>query len=105
MAFLDKLLSGRYPNLDSLWTKEFNRVADEVFASIDLTDESEAEPQLTEPVSVETMLQGELDRLTAVHEETVSRLESAMRQLDVVKAERNTLQTKLDALREALSRL
>lgn len=101
MAFLDRILSGKYPKLESLWQREFARLADAAF-SIDVPDPDFSDVDEYEP-SRETRLQGEVDRLTALVEEAASRLESMRCQLDVVKAERNALQGRLDAARDVLA--
>lgn len=91
-GFFDRVLSGKYPRLESLLTKEFERIIDEVFTQ-DLDDfESLFEEQDG----------SEVDRLNAIVEESAGRIESLTRELATERAERKALRYKLDRVLEAV---
>lgn len=112
-SFIDKLLSGKYPKLESLWVTEFERMVNEVFNRLDLQedipdgpagldsdfDESETERELNVEVIA---LRGELQRLEEVLKEERSRHEVVKRELGVVKAELKAAKYKLSAIQTAL---
>lgn len=106
MSFFDKILSGKYPQLEKLFQKELAKVVDEVFNSIDFDELDESEP--AKPEAKKTDPEGRVslatyDRVTDLLEDERRRYEALMRELDVVKMEKATLQAKLDAARHELS--
>jgi hypothetical protein len=108
MSFVDKILSGKYPQIEKIFQREFGKVIDEVFDALSSDFEEldefqpakqpEAEKQAGGTVSLETY-----DRVTNLLEEERIRHEATRRELDVVRQERATLQYKLDAARHELS--
>jgi hypothetical protein len=106
MSFVDKILSGKYPQLEKLFQKEFGKVVDEVFGSLNFDELDESEPAKPEPrksdpdgkVSLATY-----DRVTDLLEDERRRYEALMRERDVLKLEKATLQAKLDAAIHELS--
>ena len=108
MSFVDKILSGKYPQIEKIFQREFGKVIDEVFDALssdfEELDEFQpakqpgAEKQAGGTVSLETY-----DRVTNLLEEDRIRHEATRRELDVVRQERATLQYKLDAARHELS--
>lgn len=96
--FIDKLLSGKYPKLESLWTTEFERLVDEVFNRIDLPADLD-----DEPVDEDSEVEEELASLwTALNEER-QRHEATRRELGMVKAELKAAKYKLGAVQAAMS--
>ena len=93
--FVEKMLSGRYPQIERLWRAKFNQILDEALKDIDFDDDAPL-------ISDEAGLRADLLRLEGVLSEAQSRLEAAVRELAVVKAERNALQYKLDSARREL---
>lgn len=106
MSFVDKILSGKYPQIEKLFQKEFGAVIDEVFGSMDFEELDESEPAKPEVKKADPEGKVSLatyDRVTDLLEDERRRYEALMRELDVVKLEKATLQAKLDAARHELS--
>lgn len=115
-GFLNRILSGKYPNLESLWKVEFDKLIDEVFSKIDLSDLDEAvdDAGLDDEFDVSAVerdmnteieaLRADLSRLEDQFCEERQRHEAAKRELGVVKAELKAAQYKLSAVRSAVGR-
>lgn len=96
-SFIEKLLSGKYPKLESIWTTEFERLVDEVFNRIDLPADLDDEPV------EESEVEEELASLwTALNEER-NRHEATRKELGMVKAELKAAKFKLGAVQAAMS--
>lgn len=116
-GFLNRILSGKYPNLESLWKTEFEKLVDEVFSKIDMSDldefvddaglddefdtDSYVERELNTEIEA---LRADLSRLEDQFCEERQRHEAAKRELAVVKAELKAAQYKLGAVRSAVGR-
>lgn len=96
--FLEKLLSGRYPQIEKMWRVKFDEILDQAFKNIDFDDDS---PPISDDVAV-SVLRADLLRVESVLEEERSRLEAVRRELAVVSAERDALRYKLDAAKREL---
>ena len=106
MSFIDKILSGQYPQIEKLFQKEFGKVVDEVFGLIssDFEELDEFEPaKKTQDDPDGKVSLAAYDRVTDLLEDERRRCESLKRELDIVKKEKATLQHKLDAARHELS--
>lgn len=122
-GFLEKILSGRYPNLEGLWGAEFRRVVDEAFATPDpdvFEDEydcsdcerkcevasellEESNDYIDSQAEVITALKGEVSRLEALLGEEQCRHKAVKRELEVVRGERTALVYRLDAVKHAIN--
>lgn len=104
MSFIEKILSGKYPQIEKLFQKEFDKVIEEVFGmlSTDFEELDEYEPP-AEPAKPDTVPMEKYDRLNELLQEALARHEATRRELDVVRQERATLQYKLDAAKHELS--
>lgn len=110
MSFVEKVMSGKYPQLEKLFTNHFAKIIDNVFDNMssngDFEELDEFEPAKPEPrksdpdgmVSLATY-----DRVTDLLEDERRRYEALMRERDVLKLEKATLQAKLDAAIHELS--
>lgn len=96
--FVEKLLSGQYPQIEKMWRAKFDEILDRAFKDIDFNDDG---PPISDDVAV-SVLRADLLRVESVLEEERSRLEAVSRELSVVSAERDALQYKLDAARREL---
>lgn len=96
--FLEKLLSGRYPQIEKMWRVKFDEILDQAFKNIDFDDDA---PPISDDVAV-SVLRADLLRVESVLEEERSRLEAVRRELAVVSAERDALRYKLDAAKREL---
>lgn len=105
-GFFEKILSGKYPEVEKLWTSEFGKIVDELFGSekpgpddyvddIDDVDDDAGE-------AVSAGLRADVDRLEALVLELRQRCDQLVREVGVVKAERNALQYKLDSVRDVV---
>ena len=117
-GFIEELLSGKYPRLESVYLKDaFSKIVDEVFGKPkgtvrdgeevsgleDEWDEHLDEWEPEETMADDLVSKADFDRLEALLAEEKARHESLKRQMAVLKAERSALQYKLDAVRHALS--
>lgn len=113
-SFIEKLLSGQYPKLESLWTKEFERLVDEIFSRIDLPEDLDDEPAGLDSDFDESPVESDLNHeikclrddvadLERELDEERSRHEAAKRELQVVKAELKAARYKLGAIQAAMS--
>ena len=91
MSFVEKVLSGQYPQIEKMWRREFDKVIDKVF--------SQDFEQLQED-DEKTPCQG-CDCQRQIREQW-DRLEATRRELDLAKLEKATLQYKLDCARREL---
>lgn len=100
-GFFDKILSGKYPEVEKLWTSEFGRIVDELFGvkpgPDDYVDDID---DVDDPV--ELGLRADVDRLEALVLELRQRCDQLVREVGVVRAERNALQYKLDSVRDVV---
>jgi hypothetical protein len=108
MSFVDQIMSGKYPQLEKLFHKEFGKVVDEIFGSLNFDELDESEPakksDAKKPSDPEGMVSlATYDRVTDLLEDERRRYEVLMRERDVLKMEKATLQAKLDAVRHELS--
>lgn len=110
-GFLDKLLSGKYPKLESVWQSQFEKLLDEIFTGVDLRedepadladdfDQSAVEADLNTEIEA---LRADLDRLESVLAEERSRHQAAKRELVTLKAELKATRYKLEMVKGALS--
>jgi hypothetical protein len=98
MSFVEKVLSGEYPQIEKLWRREFEKVIDKVFSQ-DFEELANAvEPGRT--VAAESPACG-CDCQRQIREQW-DRLEATRRELDLAKLEKATLQYKLDCARREL---
>lgn len=88
-GFIDRLLSGQYPKLESLWRGEFSRLADEFLASVDVP-------------SADMDEQADIDRLEELLAREREHHEATKRELSVVKAELKSAQYQLAAVAAAV---
>lgn len=116
-SFLDRILSGRYPKMESIWRTEFERIVDEVFGRLgdelkdveepadsgldDEFDETAVEAELNTTIEA---LRADLNRVEGQLVEEKLRHEAAKRELGVAKAELRSARYKLDAIGHALDR-
>ena len=91
MSFVEKILSGKYPNIEHLWRKEIDKIIDEVFDFMTTKGDFEEMDEFVPAKSDSELLQEERER----HEAT-------KRLLDVARQEKATLQAKLDAAKNEL---
>lgn len=111
-SFLDKLLSGQFPRLESIWRTEFDKIVDEVFDRINVDfddepadlagdfDETYVERELNTTIE---SLRADLARVEKVLAEERSRHEAAKRELCVTKAELRSARYKLEQIEAAIS--
>lgn len=110
-GFIDKLLSGKYPRLESVWQARFEKLVDEIFAGIDLREDEPAglddefnqsavEADLNTEIEA---LRADLKRLESVLAEERTRHESAKRELASVRAELKAARYQLGMVKAALS--
>lgn len=90
--FLEKLLSGRYPQVEKVWRARFNKILDQAFENLDFNDE------LVDPVDVKA----DVVRLEAVLDEERSRHAAVRRELEIVKVERDELLYRLESAKREL---
>lgn len=114
-GFLDRILSGQYPRLESIWRNEFEKIVDEVFGKLDLGedfpdevggledefDQSYVESELNTTIEA---LRADLRRVEDQLERERYRAEAAQRELHVTKSELKAARYKLDAVQSALDR-
>lgn len=113
-GFLDRILSGQYPRMESLWRAEFEKMVDEVFGRADVPrqhddvggledefDETYVESELNTTIEA---LQADLRRVEQKLVEERTRHEAAKRELHVTKSELKAARYKLDAVQSALDR-
>lgn len=107
-GFIERILSGKYPRLESLWKTEFEKLFDEVFNNIDLSDDDVDGPDLDsewEGISADSEVQAlraDLSRVESLLAEERARCESTKRELGVVKAELKSARYQLDAVAIAI---
>lgn len=97
-GFIDRILSGKYPQMESIWRKEFEKMVDEVFGKIDLKPEDGGLEDEFEEVDPE------LDRLEELLVEERMRHEATKRELHVTKSELKAARYKLGAVQAAIDR-
>lgn len=94
-GFIEEILSGKYPKLENLWRGEFSRVVDEVFGTPDpdlLVDDIDDDFDAPDDVQ---RLEKRLKEEQESHKKTLDALRLAW-------ADRDALQSKIDALRREL---
>lgn len=92
MSFVEKVLSGQYPQLEKLWRKEFEKVIDKVFSQdFDELKDDAVEPAGCKGCDCQRQIREQWDRL-----------EATRRELDLAKLEKATLQYKLDCAEREL---
>lgn len=97
-GFIEEILSGRYPRIESLWRTEFGKVVDELLVQ---SDQKESDDPPVEQVA----LQADIDRLETLLANEKARHEATKRELDVAKRERASLRYQIDAINHALKNI
>lgn len=108
-GFLDRILSGEYPKLESIWRAEFEKLVDEVFGKVDVKKfevkpEDEVGGLEDEFVQIDPGMLADLDRLEGLLAEEKARHEATKRELHVTKSELKAARFQLDAVRSAMER-
>lgn len=99
-SFLDKLLSGQFPRLESIWRTEFDKIVEEVFDRINLDfDDDPSDNENDELVA----LRADFVRTQKVLAEERSRHEAAKRELCVTKAELRAARYKLEQIEATIA--
>jgi hypothetical protein len=94
MSFVEKVLSGEYPQIEKLWRREFEKVIDKVFSQ-----DFEELARTDAPAATVSACGCDCQRQIR---EQWDRLEATRRELDLAKLEKATLQYKLDCARREL---
>jgi len=98
MSFVEKVLSGQYPQIEKLWRQEFEKVIDKVFSQ-DFEELSDTDAGRDRTVAESPACRCDCQRQIR---EQWDRLEATRRELDLAKLEKATLQYKLDCARREL---
>lgn len=113
-GFLDRILSGKYPKLESIWRTEFDRIVDQVFDKLDLSeddipgglddefDETYVEAELNTEIKA---LRAELERMQCLLGEQRDRREALDRELRVVKAELAAARYQMECVEKSMDRV
>ena len=107
-GFLEKILSGKYPELETLWRTEFGKIINEVFGPSPEKREGSPADYLADDFDDDDFgsevvgLQADVNRLEALVVELRQKLDSAVSELQVSKSERRALEYKLDKVRDAV---
>lgn len=104
-GFLDRILSGEYPKLESIWRAEFEKLVDEVFGKrVEVNPDDEVGGLEDEFVEIDPGMLADLDRLEGLLAEEKARHEATKRELHVTKSELKAARFQLDAVRSAMER-
>ena len=101
MSFVEKVLSGEYPQIEKLWRREFEKVIDKVFSQ-DFEELARTDaPDSRDLAATLAAAPCGCDCQRQIREQW-DRLEATRRELDLAKLEKATLQYKLDCARREL---
>lgn len=104
-GFLDRILSGEYPKLESIWRAEFEKLVDDVFGKrVEVKPDDEVGGLEDEFVEIDPGMLADLDRLEGLLAEEKARHEATKRELHVTKSELKAARFQLDAVRSAMER-
>ena len=103
-GFLDRILSGEYPKLESIWRAEFEKLVDDVFGKrVEVKPDDEV-GGLEDEFVIDPGMLADLDRLEGLLAEEKARHEATKRELHVTKSELKAARFQLDAVRSAMER-
>lgn len=102
-GFLEKILSGKYPEVEKLWSSEFGRIVEELFgpAKVEQPGPEDYVDDVDE-VDDSVGVTADVDRLEALVGELRQRNDQLMREVRAVSAQRDALQYKLDSVRDVV---